>query len=497
MDMGTIQLHISDPTVLRRRTRLGRYLVLAVVLLLALCTIFVYLVVTVPQEKDDVCLTAQCVKTAASLLMAMDQKTDPCEDFFQYACGTWNKRHVIPEDRSSISTFEVLADELQIVLKGLLEEAANPYDNSATIKAKTFYKSCINTNHIDAIGDKPLREVLKTIGEWPVTNSKWKAPSWPIEELLGVLRGNYNLGIVVEQWVGPDDKDSSVNIIQLDQTPLGLPSREYYLKASSERERKAYHKLMVEVAVLLGAEKKYAVTEMLDVLNLEIRLANASMPEADRHDAGAIYNKLTIQEMKNIVPKFSWLNYLNTVLPIKVDELEPVVVYALPYFRQMDEILAETPRRVIHNYAIWRLVNDIIPYLSGEYAQKLSEFRRVLLGVSANRVRWSQCVDLVNKKLGMALGAMFIRDNFDPSSKETALEMIHNIREAFNELLEDTDWMDDATRAVAKQKANAMNERIGYPEFLTNPVELSKEYIRWVNSLFIISYLSLTNVTLF
>ncbi|XP_013793456.1 membrane metallo-endopeptidase-like 1, partial [Limulus polyphemus] len=275
------------------------------------------------------------------------------------------------------------------------------------------------SDHIDAIGDRPLRDVLKKIEEWPVTNSKWEAPSWPIEELLGALRGNYNLGIVVEQWVGPDDKNSSMNIIQLDQMPLGLPSREYYLKASSERERKAYHKLMVEIAVLLGAEKKHAETEMEDVLNFEIRLANATIPEADRHDAGAIYNKLTVQELKNLVPKFSWLNYLNNVLPLKVDEMEPVVVYALPYFKQMGQILAETPRRVVHNYAIWRLVNDIIPYLNGDYALKLSEFRKVLLGVSANRVRWSQCVDLVNKKLGMAVGAMFIRDNFDPSSKET------------------------------------------------------------------------------
>lgn len=44
---------------------------------------------------------------AASLLAGMDATKDPCEDFFQYACGTWNKKHVIPEDRSSISTFEV------------------------------------------------------------------------------------------------------------------------------------------------------------------------------------------------------------------------------------------------------------------------------------------------------------------------------------------------------------------------------------------------------
>ncbi|XP_076315329.1 neprilysin-1-like isoform X2 [Tachypleus tridentatus] len=496
MDMGTISVQLNDPTVFRRRTRLERYLLLTIVFLLGLCTVFVYLAVSGPKIKDEVCLSAECVKTAASLLLAMDQTADPCEDFFQYACGTWNKRHVIPEDRSSISTFEVLADELQIILKGLLEEAANSYDNSATIKAKTFYKSCMKTNQIDAIGDKPLRDVMKKIKDWPVTNRKWKIPSWSIEKLLGVIRGDYDLGIIIEQWVGPDDKNSSVNIIQLDQMPFGLPSREYYLKDSSERERKAYHKLMVEVAVLLGAEEEYAKQEMEDVLNFEIRLANASIPEADRHDAGAIYNKMTVQELMDIVPEFSWLDYLNTILPINIDEFEPVVAYALPYFKQMGRIISETPRSVVHNYATWRFVNNMIPYLNGDFAQKLSEFRKVLLGVSANRVRWSQCVDLVNKKMGMAVGSMFIRDSFDPSSKETALEMIHNIRDAFNELLEENEWMDDGTRQVAKEKANAMNERIGYPEFLTNPVELSKEYDMLVvhEDLFFVNMLNVLKV---
>lgn len=56
--------------------------------------------------------------------------------------------------------------------------------------------------------------------------------------------------------------------------------------------------------------------------------------------------------------------------------------------------------------------------------------------------------------------------------------MIHTIREAFNELLEENHWMDDETRAVAKEKANAMNERIGYPELLTNPEELNNEYVQ-------------------
>lgn len=81
---------------------------------------------------------------AASLLTAMDTTVAPCVDFFQYACGTWNRLHVIPEDRSSISTFEVLADQLQVILKRLLEEPPNADDNNATLKAKMFYRSCMD-----------------------------------------------------------------------------------------------------------------------------------------------------------------------------------------------------------------------------------------------------------------------------------------------------------------------------------------------------------------
>jgi len=55
---------------------------------------------------------------AASLLGAMDVTTDPCHNFFQFACGNWNKKHMIPEDRASISTFEVLSDQIQLLLKG-------------------------------------------------------------------------------------------------------------------------------------------------------------------------------------------------------------------------------------------------------------------------------------------------------------------------------------------------------------------------------------------
>ncbi|CAD6235836.1 GSCOCG00008006001-RA-CDS [Cotesia congregata] len=417
--------------------------------------------------------------TSSSLLSAMDRTASPCVDFFQYACGTWNRLHIIPEDRSSINTFEVLSDQLKVILKRVLEEPPNKQDNSATLKAKTFYKSCMDIPQIRHIGDAPLKETLRNLGGWPVVEgTNWEPPkNLPIEILLGRIRGEFNEGVLVEHWVGPDDKNSSANILQLDQMQLALPSRDYYLKSNSKSELRAYHRYMTNVSVLLGADPEKAAEEFERVILFEKQLANASLPEADRHDTSAIYRKLTLRELQHEVPQLNWRDYLQTFLSTSITEDEPVVVYALPYFIKMGRIIEQTDKRIIHNYIIWRFVMSIMPHMIDEYQQKRVEFRKILLGILSERNRWSQCVEWTNKKLGMAVGALFIRDNFNHESKETALEMIRTIREAFNELLNENHWMNEETRAVAKSKADSMNERIGYPEFLKDPVELSKEYI--------------------
>lgn len=155
---------------------------------------------------------------------------------------------------------------------------------------------------------------------------------------------------------------------------------------------------------------------------------------------------------------------------------EPIVVYAMPYIIELGKILADHKPRVIHNYVIWRLIMSLIPHMVEKYQRSRHDLQRILLGVISERRRWVMCVDWTNKKFPLAVGALFIRENFEPGSKESALEMIHSIREAFNELLTENVWMDDETRAVAREKANAMTERIGYPDILTNVTALENEY---------------------
>lgn len=195
---------------------------------------------------------------------------------------------------------------------------------------------------------------------------------------------------------------------------LGLPGRDYFLKQSSNRDLKAYLRYMTDVAVLLGADKRYATEEMKKVLLFETQLANVSIPEADRQDTGAIYVQLSLIELEKLVPQIHWRDYLNAfLLEPPVQDTEPIVIYAMSYFQELGKILARTDRKVVQNYALWRLIMDLMPHLPDEYQEKRAEFRRVLLGVLSERNRWNQCVEWTNKKLGMAVGALFIRENFN------------------------------------------------------------------------------------
>jgi membrane metallo-endopeptidase-like protein 1 len=73
--------------------------------------------------------------------------------------------------------------------------------------------------------------------------------------------------------------------------------------------------------------------------------------------------------------------------------------------------------RVVHNYVLWRLIMSLSPHMIDDYQKERVEFRKILQGVLSERHRWSQCVEWTNKKLGMAVGALFIRDNFNHDSK--------------------------------------------------------------------------------
>lgn len=93
------------------------------------------------------------------MLKYMDRTADPCQDFYQYACGNWGKYNPIPDDKTGFDTFETLRESLAFVLKQLLEEPEPDDSNEAIVKAKNLFRSCMNYGEYNKYAESsPIEE---------------------------------------------------------------------------------------------------------------------------------------------------------------------------------------------------------------------------------------------------------------------------------------------------------------------------------------------------
>lgn len=74
----------------------------------------------------------------------MDEKIDPCEDFYEFACGNYLKETEIPDDKVATNIFTHFGDKIVKNINVLLNQPVNETDNRPFRMAKDLYKSCNN-----------------------------------------------------------------------------------------------------------------------------------------------------------------------------------------------------------------------------------------------------------------------------------------------------------------------------------------------------------------
>ena len=358
----------------------------------------------------------------------INPEADPCEDFYEYACGNWPQYFPIPKDRGGFDTFELLREDLDAKLRHLLQSPVTEADTNSSAAVKVLYSSCMNTGRIEERGEEPLLALLEDLGGWPVLEGgEWNEDGFDWVEMVGKLR-LYNNDILISLWVGPDGKNSDHYIVQFDQSDLVLPSAEYYHQGISHPIMRAYQSILTNVATLLGADPELAARDMEDVIAFEIKLATIMTPPHERRNFSQIYEKLPLSELSAKVTDFNFTQYLDIVLPKPLPPTDEVVIYAAKYLIKLAEIIAETPPRVLSNYILMRFIRHRINNLDTRFEKVQNELYRLLYGREEMPARWKFCIAYVNGNLGMSVGSLFVREFFDGQSKQDMLYLTAEIQ---------------------------------------------------------------------
>jgi len=426
-------------------------------------------------SNNDYCFTKGCIQTAADLLDKLDETANPCDDFYQFACGSFIEETVIPDDRTRTSMFSILGDKLDVQVRGLLEGEIKPNDPKPFQMAKSVFQSCMDKETIEANGLEPLKMILKKMGGWPLLEGPaWNEEGYKWYEMTYKFRENgYSVDYLVDFSVTTDLKNSSWRILDLDQPGLGM-AREYLMKGLEDPDVQAYQGYMQDVALLLGADKDTVINDIKETIKFEIELAKISLPREERRDASRLYNPMKVSELTSLDPTTPWLEYINTILTTNIVQVsgDEIIIVDVPnYITNFSQLIQKTPKRVQANYLMWRAAAASMAYMN-EAADKISlKFSKKLTGKSEEPPRWRKCVGAASGSLANAVGSLYVTKYFNEDSKTEALMMVSEIRRQFERLLDEVDWMDEDTKRQARVKAQGMVEHIGYPPEL---LEMSK-----------------------
>ncbi|XP_042859391.1 neprilysin-1-like isoform X2 [Penaeus japonicus] len=435
----------------------------------------------------EICNTEECVLAAADIIEAMDTSADPCDDFYQFACGGWEEKNPVPEESSRWSQFDLLRRELSNALSVILEEPEAIDDPSPLKKAKAMFSACMNTTALEEASLIHLTDFLSLYGGWPMASLEWTEENFDWQFAVADARKVLGSAYLVSVWVFADQKDTDTTALYIDQTSLGLP-RSVLVNPSNYEERiNAYKAYMAETTAIVASHLGQSISsediqsDVNAVFDFEMLLANITTPDEDRRDINRMYNPMTVAELSELTPgaSLNWQQLLSNMFALAGNPIESttrVIVQELEYMKKMAALVDTTNQRTLANYIMWRHVKALGDETNQEMRDASFKYAMVANGVTAPEPRWKECADKTNDFLGIALGTKYVETYFSQQAKDEANEMVEDIRSAFKDLLEVNDWMDEETKPQAVEKANAISKFIAYPDWYGNTSALEHFY---------------------
>lgn len=402
---------------------------------------------------------------------ALDTSVSPCDDFYQFACGSWLKKTEIPSDEATWSrSFSVIRDRNEEILHGILEGYAKGQgqDEPYAKQLGAYYGACMDEDGIEKAGTKPLAAKLAAIAAINDPNT--------LTRFLGksVADGH---GFVFDFGAAQDFDDANQVVGMVWQGGLGMPEREYYLDSSPKMSelRAKYQEHVASMLVLAGESKEQAKKSAETVLAIETELARAWMSKEDRRDPKKIKHRATKAELATVAPGIAWDTWLDGAGAKDVKSFnlgQPNFLVAVGQLlgtgkaapKGEGDKRAAIPVADWKTYLRWHTYRANADLLPKRFVDEKFQWRKTLVGAQSLPPRWKRCVRATDAAMGEALAQPFVKKTLGEGGKATVVNMVRGIEAAMHGNLEGLAWMDDATRQAAFTKLARIANKIAYPD---------------------------------
>ena len=384
-------------------------------------------------------------------------RTEACTDFNSFVNAKWVAANPIPADRSRWGAFDQLAEASLNTQHKIVEDAAKGAATApaGSIQQKIGYlfESGMDEAAREKAGFDPIKPKLDAISGLKNT-----------ADVVSYLDKSFADGDmqVFQFGSGADFHHADMQIAYTFQSGLGLPTRDYYLDPKHADERKAYLDYIAKTLELTGVSAADARKQADQVMAFETELAKASLAPVELRTPENQYHFVSIKQADKLTPHFSWGKFF-AAQGVTIDK--GFSLSQPKFFEEFDKLLARAPVSQWQAYLRFHVIDDASPYLTKAFSDnKFDFYGKTLSGQPEQKPLWKRVLGTVNSGMGMALGELYVKQEFTPEAKARALELVTNVRNALKARIENLAWMSPETKAKAIDKWNTFLPKIGYPD---------------------------------
>lgn len=401
-------------------------------------------------------------------LSNLDKSANPADNFYQFATGGWQGSHPLPAAYSRYGSFDMLQENVNKQVNTILTDLAKKKykDGTTEKKLSDFYKLAMDIKRRNQKGVAPVRPLLDEIES---------ATSLDALRNLQLKYAKFGYGVPFNSYFGADEKNVSMNILNLGQGGLTLGQKDWYVNTDSATVsvREAYKKHIARMFTLFGFPQATAERKSKDVFRFETMLALISKSNVELRDPKANYNKMTLKQFDERYPNIGLVK-LSEAEGVDTKYIQEMVVGQPAFFEGLDKIVALLTADELKALMEWDVIMSAASYLSDEVREaNFDFFGKTMKGRKEDYPLWKRATNQVENAMGEALGKMYCERYFPASSKKMMEDLVRDLQISLGQRIDAQVWMSDSTKANAHAKLDKFYVKIGYPNKWTDYTKLT------------------------